>query len=428
MRKPAFVSQIRKMWSSGPGEDATPADILFLMLMGLLVGLLAGSIISVFRITSNWAYAFALDRTSGADGWVLLAWALLALLAALAVGCLVRNPAIRFGGAGWERIALENGQPRVWLRVLVPKFAGSWLVMAFGLSVGREGPSIQMGAAAALGVENLDAGYRLERRFFILGGCAAGIAAAFSAPFVGICYVFEIMREKISRLLLIFLLAGGFGVYLSCTVCFGLDVLVPLGPVSVPNFSLFWQFALLGVLSGAVGAAYNYMLRLSIGAYRKQKILSPVFRPLLPFCAAAVMMPLFPAFTGEGLPVIHYMLDGHALLGYLLLFLCVKLVFTAFCYGSGVPAGVMVPALCLGAVTGGAFFGIMSALGLLEAEYLRTCLVMGMAGAFSAAERAPVTGMMLVAEMTGAFACAPLMLLCAGVAAFTGRVLRVKAI
>ena len=111
---------------------------------------------------------------------------------------------------------------------------------------------------------------------------------------------------------------------------------------------------------------------------------------------------------------------------FLWIFLVVKLFFTAFCYGSGIPAGLMVPLLCVGGVAGGLYADFLQYVNLLPAEYMETCLVLGMASSFTAGERAPVTAIMLVLEMTGAYILAPAALICVACAAFTARLARVR--
>lgn len=427
MEKSSIYQSFRELVNFFPEDDKSPLDILWLVFLGFLVGLCSGIVISLFRITSSMAFeqALAITGACGNNFIVLAIWFVLAILAALVVGRLMRNPAIRFGGSAWDVATIEKAQPHALSRILVPKFVGSWLVMAFGISVGREGPCIQMGAATAMGLKNLDARNAFERRYFILGGCAAGLAAAFSAPFSGICYVYEVMREKISHSLLAFLLAGSFGVYLSCTLTFGLGVMLPID--TTPMFSLgsCWILAPLGIFCGLAGVAYNYLVRISIKIYAMQNLVPVRFRPLFPFVGAAIMILIFPAVCGEGLGVFPLMEKGDALVSFLWLFLAVKLFFTAFCYGSGIPAGLMVPLLCVGGVAGGIYADFLQYAHLLPAEYVETCLALGMASSFTAGERAPVTAVMLVLEMTGAYLLAPAALICVACAAFTARLARV---
>lgn len=421
---------LRDFWQEVP-QDEHPDVIsaFYLVLVGFFVGLCAGTVVAFFRLTSGYVYT-ALLRWTGPDernSFVVWAWVFCALMAAYIVGKLIKNPAIRFGGSEWVREALKDGQPRSWRKILVPKFIGSWLVMACGVSVGSEGPSIQMGSATAVGLKNFDNQQKIERSFFIIGGGGAGLAAAFSAPFAGICWAYEIIKAKMSVPLFLFMLAGGFGVYVACEEIFELGTRLPLGPTPMPGLFQLWILIPLGVFAGIVGIAYNYLLRISIKIYARQKLIPVAFRPFLPFAAAALLVMFYPAITGEGFTIFPTIEAGHAVLGYLCVFLALKLVFTAFCYGSGIPAGVMVPVLCVGGVMGAIYEDWVTALGLLSPDYGASCIVMGMAGSFAAAERAPVTALVLVAETTGAFGASLGILLTAAIGSTLGRLARTKA-
>lgn len=416
------------VWQNLPDGHLSAIHFVWLIIGGFIIGFFVGAVIAVFRITSGMAYEFAIKWAAPANlsGLEIFLFLVLALLAALITGQLIRNRAIQSGGAEWIQSALANGQKHPFLKILVPKFIGTWLVMALGISVGREGPCIQMGASTAMSIMRGERQNAVKRRFYILSGCAAGLAAAFSAPFSGICYVYEVMKEKIGRFLLLFMLAGSFGVYVSEIQIFGLGTMLPLGPTPLPSLKLFLLLVPLGILVGLVGIAYNYCIRYSLRMYGQEKRIPIYLMPIFPFLAAALMVLFFPAITGEGLTIFSSMQSGSPLISYLCLFLAAKLLFTAFCYGSRIPAGLMVPILCLGGVMGGVYGNCCIFFGLMPLEYVNGFIVMGMAGAFAAAERAPITGLVLTLEMTGAWITAPGMLLVAAIASLCGRLANVQ--
>lgn len=428
MTTTSFIRQkFKSVWDSVSETALNSQQVIYLTIWGFLVGMATGTVISIFRILSGKMYHFIRAYTSAPDptfGKVML-FLLLCLIAALITGFLIRNPAIRGGGAAWEISALTEGQPHPWKKILLPKFIGSWLVMAMGISVGREGPCIQMGAATALGLENFNQDMAQKRRFFILGGCSAGLASAFSAPFAGIPYVYEVMRQKIDPVLFTFMLAGSFGVFVSQIQIFGLGLMLPFGQAIMPTPLFFFWLVPLGICAGLTGCAYALALQTSLKLYARQTLLSPCLRPVIVFLSAGIMLFVFPAVTGEGLSIFSSIKAGEALLGYLCFFLAAKLLFTAFCYGSGIPAGVMVPVLCVGGVTGGIFADLLLNFGLISHNVADGMIVMGMAGAFASAERAPVTALLLVLEMTGAWNLAPGMLLVVAIAVICARLLKV---
>lgn len=415
-------------WRITAEPELSCAQILYLCFWGYAIGLLTGAVIAVFRILTHKVYVYLRDYTSLPDqsfGHIAFIF-LLFLAAALLTGFLIRNPYIRFGGTGWRLRALAHGQIHPWLKILLPKFIGTSIVMALGVSVGRGGPCVQMGAATALGLDRENGKNPLKRRYFMLGGCSAGLSADFGSPFAGIAYVYEVMKQRLDPVLFMFLLAGSLGVYTAETHIFHLPLLLPFGNPATPDLlQLFWLVPL-GFLSGLTGSALNYALLASMRLYSRQKLLSPCLRPIVVFMVTALMFYIFPMLTGEGLSVLSALKEGNIIPAYLCFFLCAKFLFTAFCYGAGLPAGLMEPLLCLGGVTGGIYAGFLVAMGLIPPELVNCMIVIGMAGAYACAEQAPTTALLLVLGMTGAWNIAPPMLLVVAIAFYCGRVARVR--
>lgn len=395
---------------------------------GFLIGLFASSLIAVLRLAVSATLNLVMFWTAPDHQNILTigCWCAFAIAAALATGWLARNPAIRFGGASWIMSSIQSGQPHVFRTILLPKFISTWLVLGSGVSVGSEGPSIQLGAAAALGMSKIKAQPALERRFYILAGCAAGLGGAFSAPFSGLCYVYEVMSEKMSKQLFAFLMAGSIGIYIGCTQIFGLGVMLPITGSTMPGLKSLWLLLPLGLFSGLVGIAYNYLLRLSKRIYSRQHAIPSLFQPLLSFGITAIIVPVFPLLSGGGFDIFHPIEAGSTTLTFLCIFLIAKLLLTAYCYGSAIPAGIMVPVICLGGVSGSIYADWLALLGHMEPGLYQACIVMGMAGAFSAAECAPVTAMVLIAEMTGSWQVCMGLLFTAAIAYVLARLAKVQ--
>lgn len=389
-----------------------------LAVAGFVVGLVAGAVVAIFRVVGEQCYLWL--RLWAAEGSVSVWLPVfgIAFISAIIVSRLIMQPGISFGGASWIRKAMADGQPHVWRLVLLPKFVGSFLVKACGLSVGMEGPSIQLGCAAALGLRRFGPSQTLERRYFILGGCASGLAAAFSAPLCGAPYVIEVMHEPLEKRLLLFLLSGALGVYISCNQLFGLGAVMPM-PGRMPDLPHCLMLIPLVVGASLVGLFYAWLLRLSARFYAAQKLIPHTWLPLLAFMGAALMLFLFPDITGEG-PEIFGQLAAAAM-SFLAWYIAAKLLFTAFCYGTAIPCGVMVPILTIGCVCGAFYALVLQSHGWLDAEYAGACMVLGMGASFGAAERAPITALFLVVGMTGAWDAAMGILTAAAAGAYVAR-------
>ena len=166
------------------------------IMQALVTGGVTGAVIGLFRLAYDHINAALVHTIRQHDLYdpVVAAWIFggLAILALLALLALRLEPLV--SGSGIPQVELMvRGQMRMnWLRVLLCKFAGTLVSLSGGLSVGREGPSIMMGAAVGAGVGHLwgeRSGQSLPR--YLVGGSVAGLAAAFGAPIAGMFYAFE---------------------------------------------------------------------------------------------------------------------------------------------------------------------------------------------------------------------------------------------
>lgn len=423
----AYRALENTFWQKLPAADYKRMAVL--TLIGFLVGLASGFVVSLFRVTASATYSFVVDFAAGnrASFWAWLILLAVGLCAAFWTGQLMRDPAIESGGAAWIKKTLLAGQPRVLRKILLPKFLGCYLVKGCGVSVGMEGPSVQMGCAAAMSIHNLSSN-SIERRYFMLGGCAAGLATAFSAHFAGICYVYEIMREKLSNDLFLFMLAGSLGVYIVCEGLFGLGTMLPFAGMAVPGVTKYWLLFILACFAGAIGAVYNYALRFFLEFMDRQKRIPTWLRPFFAFLPTICLLFIFPEVTGEGMDIFPAMDSGQFPLLFLCCLLLAKLVLTAGCYSTGVPAGQMVPILSIGGIAGAIFSLCCQHLGLMGGEYYQSLIAIGMTAALTASECAPVTGVVLVAQMTGSWSLSSALLFVAAVSYFLARLARVQPI
>ena len=181
-----------------------------LMAQALLTGLVSGGVIGLFR----WLYTIingaVRAHVAGQDPFAPLSLALMAaglLLMALTAGLLLRYEPL-IGGSGIpqvELIAAGKLPPMRWARVLWCKFVATLAALSAGLSVGREGPCIMMGATVGAGV-----GYmwhdrcRANRPRYLVGGGVAGMTAAFGAPVAGMFFAFEEMKTPLTLPMLLF--------------------------------------------------------------------------------------------------------------------------------------------------------------------------------------------------------------------------------
>jgi len=413
-------------------RDKTPVAILF---MAALVGTLAGLLGVAFDKAVDWVQQQRFSALAQvADYWILvwpLAFILSAALAMLGY-YLVRRFAPEAGGSGIPEIegALEELRPVRWWRVIPVKFIGGMGTLGAGMVLGREGPTVQMGGNVGRMVLDIFRMRGAEARHSLLAtGAAAGLSAAFNAPLAGILFIIEEMRPQF-RYNLISIKAVFIGVIMSSVVFQlfnGEGSVIAVGKLSSAPINTLWLYLVLGAIFGAVGVMFNALVfrtqdmfaRLHGGKMRKILLMGGLLGGI-----CGILGLIQPEAAGGGFGLIPIAAAGNYSVGMLMFIFITRVITTLLCFGSGAPGGIFAPMLALGTLFGTAF-GLAS--GHLFPEYgieAGTFAIAGMGALFAATVRAPLTGIVLVLEMTDNYQLIlPMIITCLGatlVAQFLG--------
>jgi len=378
-------------------------DLKFrLVFEGFGVGIGTGIVISLFRLILSHADNFRFALIDGAkQKFIIAVLALLifAFLAIITVVLLKIEP--KSAGSGIPLVKGElDGLIKVnWYKVLITKFFGAIACIYAGLSVGHEGPSIQLGAMVGKGFSRLTGRLSEEEKYLMIAGAGAGIAAAFNAPLAGVLFVLEEFRRKFShKALLSTMAASVVADWISSTI-FGLTPVFDIelvGP-SIPIMQ-YWVIVLLGIVLGAFGYLHNASLLLSQRIFGNLK---PAWlKVALPMVAIIILAIVYPVALGSGHGLLEIAQEETAIKA-LLILLVVKFVFSMFSSGFGAPGGILLPLLVMGAVAGSLFSQVINPIFGYDTA-IPYYVVLGMAGYFSAIVRTPITGIVLISEMTGA--------------------------
>ena len=377
---------------------------VMLITEGLCVGLIGGFIVLLYRVALTFAGNWLIKILSYIKGnpFRCAVWFLILMALAWIVGRLVK----------WEPMISGSGIPQVegevsgrlsqnWKRVLPAKFAGGFLCMLGGLSLGREGPSIQLGAMAGQGISRALGRGKREEKFLITCVASAGLSAAFHAPLAGMMFAVEEINKTFSiQILLPVMTASVTADYIASHIL-GLDPVFHFQITEYLPQNYYWLLILLGILVGVSGVFYNWGMLKAQELYRKIPFLKETGRLLIAFLTAGVLGLVMPSVLGSGSGLIVSLTKGEMVLGMVVLTLVVKFLFSAVSFGSGAPGGIFFPLLILGALlgavfamTGAEFFG-------LDPVYINNFVLLGMTGFFTAIVRAPLTGIILLFEMSG---------------------------
>ncbi|UJF19648.1 H(+)/Cl(-) exchange transporter ClcA [Vibrio sp. SS-MA-C1-2] len=390
-------------------RDRTPISVL---LLSAVVGVVTGYIGTFFEMAVSW---ISENRTSllkesvGDHLYLVLASILVSAVLAVIGFVLVRHMAPESGGSGIPEIegAMDEIRPVRWWRVLPAKFIGGLGALGSGMVLGREGPTVQMGGNIGSMISDI---FRLRdkegRHSLLAAGAAGGLAAAFNAPLAGIMFVVEEMRPQF-RYSLISIKCVTISAVLS-TVVFrslrGQEAIISMPSYIAPQLESLWLFLLLGVLFGVFGVLFNKLVVMTLDGF--VKFHRHDFKRYLIMAASiggffGLLIIYLPQLTNGGIFLIPEVAAGNLSISLLLMLFLARLAVTLISFGSGAPGGIFAPMLALGTLFG-TVFGVVAShffpsLGLEPGMFA----IAGMGALFTATVRAPVTGILLVIEMTG---------------------------
>ncbi|MBR5229410.1 MAG: ClC family H(+)/Cl(-) exchange transporter [Firmicutes bacterium] len=375
-----------------------------LIVEGVAVGALAGILVSAFRVALSKADEMRTILVEAAhEKFIVAIWCLL-LLAFLAAGIafiVLREPMCSGSGIPQVKGELEGKIKAKWLNVIIAKFAGGVLSMSAGLALGREGPSIQLGAMTGKGFSRLSGRFRNEEKLLMTCGAGAGLAAAFGAPLAGVVFALEELHKNFSTDILLSTMAAAItGDWVASSI-FGLKPAFSLHMDVVIPLSHYWMIILLGILLGALGVLYNRCIALSQNFFGSLK---PAWlKVVIPCVVIIILAAIYPVALGSGHNLVESASWGTSGIKTMAVLLAVKFVFSIMSFGTGAPGGIFLPLLVLGALSGGLFAQLVSACGGCADSHVAYFVILGMAGMFASIVRAPVTGIILISEMTRIF-------------------------
>lgn len=372
---------------------------------GLLIGVVTGFVIAMYRLgihKINEVMQSFLQRSD--EPAVAISFVgMMLLMGVLAAYCLRCSPWISGSGIPQVSAQMAGKLTPKWQSVLPFKWLGGLLTLGGGLTLGREGPSVQIGAAIGQGFSELLHRPLIEKRYLITSGASAGLAAAFNAPISGAIFCLEELHRNFSSRALISAMISAFTAVFTAGLIFGTQPVLSFTDVSLLPLTQVHVAILLGVLTGLSGILFNKGVLFFKKRYDRMR---PAWwvRGVVPFGIVAISCLLMPSLFGSGEPMIFYPAEPLVPVAILLLLYVVKSLLLMVCFGSGLPGGIFFPLLVLGSLAGQVFGGVLVELGVLEPQYVLIVSLMAMAGHFSSIVRAPLTGILLVTEMTGSFA------------------------
>lgn len=378
----------------------TREDQVFLAL-SLIIGALTGCTVVAFILLTE-RVGMRL-YPPGSAAWRRISFP---VVGALAMGYLLYRyfPNARGSGVPQTKAALYARDGRILLKTVFGKFFCTSATLACGIPLGREGPSVQVGAGIG-SVLGRFLGLPTERIKQLLPvGASAAIAAAFNTPLAAVVFALEEVVGDLHAPMI------GPVVLASATSWLVLRILLGNNPLfKVPHYELvhaseFLIYAVLGVAGGLISALFSKLLLSMRAAFLKFPKKTLPFQPVAGGLLVGLLGLLVPQVLGVGYGYVGQALNGHMALNLMFLLVFLKLIAVTMSYASGNAGGIFGPALFIGSMLGGSLGTVAHNLFPAHTAGSGAYALVGMGAAFAGIVRAPMTSVLMIFEMTQDYA------------------------
>ena len=371
------------------------------LVLALVIGALTGTVVVAFILLTE-RLGLRLYPMGGAP-WRRL---LFPVAGSLSIGYLLYRyfPNARGSGVPQTKAALFARQGRISLRTVLGKFFCTSATLASGIPLGREGPSVQVGAGIASILGRLLRLPNEQVKRLIPVGAAAAIAAAFNTPMAAVVFSLEEIVGDLNAPVM------GAVVLASATSWVVLRVFLGNNPLfKVPQYQLvhpgeFALYALLGIVGGFVSVAFTQLLLRIRARFSRFPEKTVWFQPVAGGLLVGLMGWFVPQVMGVGYGFVGDALNGNMALKMMLLLVVLKLFAVTTSYASGNAGGIFGPSLFIGAMLGGS-------MGTIAHHFLPGYIatpgayaLVGMGAVFAGVVRAPMTSVLMIFEMTQDYA------------------------
>jgi CIC family chloride channel protein len=384
--------------------DQSHGSLLVLAALALLVGAAAGAVGALFRLALEHADQWRNDliawaHTAGVPGFLLVLT--MCMTAPLLAAWLVRRVSPYASGSGIPHVeaVLREEIPHAPFHLIWVKFIGGVLAIGSGLALGREGPTVQMGASVAFLIGRVFRRNWPDCRALFAAGAGAGLATAFNAPIAGAVFVLEELVRRFEPHIAIAAVGASATAIAVARLFLGDAADFHVEALSYPRAEARPLFFVLGAAAGVAAIVYN---RAILGAIAlTERMPGPAeWRAAVIGLMVGTLAWFAPDLVGGGDPITQRCLAGTEVFSMLPLLFLLRFGLGTASYAAATPGGLFAPMLVLGAQLG-LFFGLICRLAFPDLDIQpEGFAVVGMAAFFTGVVRAPLTGIVLVTEMT----------------------------
>ena len=392
---------------------------LQLCAVGSLTGLFAGAVTTLYNVLTSKSehfsqHVYGLVRENPA--FIPLLFLVLIAGAIIVGGVLKFIPMIRGSGIPQTEGATRGLIRFKWYQVLTGMFATSLFTVFMGLSAGSEGPSITIGGASGYGVSELLRRNETIRRYQVTGGACAGLAVAFNAPFTGMAFAFEEAHKRFTTEVFVCSFSSVIVGVLTRNLlrsAMGLPIgsFLTTYVFVAPDMLSYLYILLAAAVCGIAGVAFYYLVFLAKKLFAKITFFKGIGKMIIPFVLGGAFGLITVNAMGGGHELLESLGGGMAhvervfsspLWATLLIVFALKFIISIVNMGAGVPCGVFVPMLAVGACLGGLMSLLCTQMGM-DPAYSDLIVMICMAAFFTTIVKAPLTAIIMVVELTWNF-------------------------
>lgn len=395
-----------------------------IVFLSVLTGIFAGVVVTFYTICTSYGEQYSRELYS----LILQYPAFIPLLfVGLAAGAVVIGTLVRFvpmiRGSGIPQIegACRGKFPFNWYVTMCSMFAASLACVFMGLAAGSEGPSIEIGGCVGEGTGRILRRSFMIRRLQIASGASAGFAVAFNAPVTGMIFALEEAFKSFSPMIFVSASVSvitALGVRTGIRLALGRSVGFAMeGFVFAQNMDVagYGYVALAAFIVALAAVAFYYAVQGAKKIFSKITFLKGAGKFIIPFVLSGAFGLITVYAMGGGHNFIHSLatggtgrIEGISVLGAgiiasLAIIVALRFILMALYMGCGVPCGVFIPMLAVGAGLGALLSSLFVQTGM-DAAYTDYIVIICMSVFFTSFVRAPITGLFMVFELTGQFA------------------------
>lgn len=376
-----------------------------IIVQAILVGLISGMLVVGFKVSINSLFLTIQKFLSAFPTWQkALIFPLITTLGGLISGILVYKfaPETKGSGIPYVKMTMARMGNMTRIRSIVVKFFAGVAGIGTGLSLGREGPSVQLGAGAGALVGRLFKMSGTNQDKLIAAGAGSAIGATFNAPIAGTIFVLEELVQKFTPALLFPVLVATVSAaslarhFLGSNPSFDLPKLQ--GGITVENIPVC---IILGIVAGLLGVLFSKVIFFNNKLFDKMSKIPNYVKPAIAGLAVGLIGLVIPYVLGSGNFSVDLLLQHKFSLGLVLIIFIAKFFVTPFCFGSGAAGGIFLPMLMLGSFLGYIVSTVCNSFGFHTDPIV--IAILGMGAFLSAVARTPITAVVMVFEMTGGY-------------------------